>query len=160
MHGRYHWNKLDQFVQRMQALKHEIDEIDEYLASADQQNLASNPKGALCARVCRHGSQLLCLCVHTALLDIFNGQWESLKAITGRVSAVHAAADQLREQYIAIRGVRALAPFALACLRAPFAVMCVAACASMPDGGVVRAGIGQGTVQREEEGGGWYCFFT
>lgn len=61
-------------------------------------------------------SACVCVCVHAALLDIFNGQWESLKAITGRVSAVHAAADQLREQYIAIRGVRALASFALASL--------------------------------------------
>lgn len=41
------WSKLQQFSLRMTAIKKEIDEIDELLASSEQTALAANPRGLL-----------------------------------------------------------------------------------------------------------------
>lgn len=81
--SQYHWRKLGQLTHRMSQLQRQIDELDEHLATAEQQRQPANPK---------------------ALVEILHGEWQALKAISTRAASLHAAADKARNYYARMRG--------------------------------------------------------
>jgi len=80
----YHWLKLEQFNQRMMQIKQSIDQVDEYLATAEHANASTTSP--------------------QALQSILQAHYRALTSLASKVAAAHTVCDQLREQFAALRG--------------------------------------------------------
>jgi len=78
--SQYHWEKLNEFSERLERVQRQVEDIDQFLAGADQNMLLSSPK------------------------DILACQHEALIALSGKVATLSALCEEMKDRYRAFRG--------------------------------------------------------